>query len=54
MLCATAFLPVILFRSESGVKNLGQNRAQGKNLAFVPNRFFASLGMTEEVGAHNG
>ena len=24
------FLPVILERSESGVKNLGQNRAQGQ------------------------
>ena len=43
----------------SGVKNLGQNRAQGlitkgKNCAFDQNRFFASLRMTNKVGAYNG
>ena len=43
----------------SGVKNLGQNRAQGqitkgKNCAFEQNRFFASLRMTNKVGAYNG
>ena len=43
----------------SGVKNLGQNRAQGritkgKNCAFDQNRFFASLRMTNKVGAYDG